>query len=132
MEHIGSDNDLGSARIQIFPGVAPMDAAAHLQPAGVCRQSLKSLLPGSLKVGAVRPVEQNNMPAPYACAPIEPGVKSRVLLGDKIFQSLVPLIFQASAYDLFYFSVVNINTGSEFHNFPLIIVPHMPFQHTLR
>ena len=59
------------------------------------------------------------MAAGEAAALIEAGIKSGVLGGDEIFRRLIAGVLQAAAYDLFYFSVVNINTGSKFHIFSL-------------
>ena len=49
---------------------------------------------------------------------IQSGIKSSILPGYKIFLCLIAEILKASTDDLFYFSVMNINTGSKFHLLP--------------
>ena len=45
---------------------------------------------------------------------IQPGVEGGVLSRDEIFRRLIAGIPQGSAYDLLYFSVVDIDTGTNF------------------
>lgn len=50
---------------------------------------------------------------------IQLGIKSGILFGYKILLCLIAEILKTSTDDLFYFSVMNINTGSKFHLLPL-------------
>ena len=55
------------------------------------------------------------MSAAEAFIPVEPGKITRRLAGHKILHGLIALISQASAHNLLYLSVMNINTWPEFH-----------------
>ena len=55
------------------------------------------------------------MPAGQIVLCIEPGKPCRVMLRDKVFLRLVCALLKADTNDLLDFSVMNIDTGSEFH-----------------
>ncbi len=61
------------------------------------------------------------MPAPDAMLPVQPCKKRRVLPCHEVLFGLIPLIPQASPYNLLHFSIVDINTWPKFHLFLLIL-----------
>ena len=109
---------MAGARINIGSGIVRIDAAADLQSSRVGREGRRGLLPVLLKPGRGRGVEEDHM-APLQPVFLEqPGVVRRALLRHEVLLRLVPVILQAPAHELFYFSVVYVDTWPEFHALP--------------
>ena len=104
----------GSA-LQVFLRVFRPHSASQLQASGICFQRFQRLFFRGLKIRRIRRVEKDHMSSFQARVTVHCRIKSRVLAGHKILLRLISRVFQASSHDLFYFSVMYVDTRPKFH-----------------
>ena len=102
--------------------VVRSNAAPDLEPARIGGKGCLRLGAVGLIVLRITAVEENHMPAFESVRGKEGRVFGGGLLRDKIFTRKIAGIREGTADDLFYFSVMNVNTGSEFHENSLVYV----------
>ncbi|MPN63848.1 hypothetical protein SDC9_211615 [bioreactor metagenome] len=107
-DHITGHDHLTGARVQKPPGIAGMDAAAHLKPAGIgpeCAQ--RSLF--------VAGAEHDHVASGEAVGAIHPRKIGRIVLGLEVGAQPGAVGAEGAADNLLDFAVMQIDAGTEPH-----------------
>ena len=115
LKYIGGHDHVAGACFEKITRIVRCDPSSDLQAPGIFPQRGKCLPPVCLIVGGILTIQKDHVPAREPVLSVQLRIISRVQLRSKIGLCLVSLILEASSYDLFYFSVMYINTRSEPH-----------------
>ena len=96
-------------------GVVIPDAASDLKSSGVSGKSLSGHTQSRLIVGRCAGIQQYDMTAGEPVTTKELRKMRSSFFANEIFPGMVSLIPEGAAHDLFYFSVMDINTRPKLH-----------------